>query len=541
MNAIAKSETLDPITLEVLWTRLISAVDEAALTLHRTSFSTVVRESHDYTCMLLDVEGRAVAQATRSIPSFIGTLPATVKAFLKRYPAETLAPGDVLITNDPWFGTGHLPDLTIAQPLFRGSRLVGFAGAIAHMPDIGGRRRSPDNREIYEEGLQIPILKLYEAGRLNETLMAMIRKNVRVPDEVAGDMHAMVGACGHMQVGLTTLMDEYQLTSLDRLAGEYIGRTETAMRNAIEMIPDGDYYAETWIDSFDTAKPLLICTRLTVAGGDLVVDFEGTALQNNSPLNAVLGYTAAYSIYALKCVLLPEVANNEGIYLPIKIKAPEGCFLNVRYPSAVEARATVGHYSTSAVLNALAQALPDSVPAESGIPLHGFTISGRRNGRAFSGIFFFNGGFGARPDADGPSTLSFPTNVSNTPVEMLERFFPIRFHEKVFIPDSGGKGQYRGGLGQRVVMEVTEAEHVSLSLLSQRLSFPAVGRQGGGNGRAERLLLNGEPVEGGKPFQAKAGDVFTLELPGGGGYGPAEERDPGLVAWDHEQGFVEAE
>jgi N-methylhydantoinase B len=388
---------MDPIIVEILWTRLVSAVDEAALTLHRTSFSTVVRESHDYTCMVLDPEGRAVVQATRSVPSFIGTLPMSVRAFLEKYPAATLRPGDVILSNDPWIGTGHLPDLTLAAPIFHDGRLVGFAGAIAHMSDIGGRRRAPDNRDIYEEGLQIPILKLYEAGRLNDTLMEVIRRNVRVPAEVTGDIHAMVGAAEKMGQGVVKLLGEYGLDDLEPLGVEVIGRTERAMRRAIEAVPDGEYRTVTMIDSFDTKAPLRIECAMRVDGDRLNVDFSGSSPQNPSPLNSVLGYTRAYSTYALKCVLLPDVPNNEGNVRPISIDAPEGTFLNPRYPAAVEARATVGHYTTSAILNTLAQALPERVPAESGIPLHGFTIRGRRAGKPFSSIFFFSGGQGARP------------------------------------------------------------------------------------------------------------------------------------------------
>ena len=511
-----KLDELDPITVEVLWTRLISVIDEAALALHRTSFSTVVRESHDYTCMVLAPDGQSVAQATRSIPSFIGTLPMSVRAFLAKYPADTLRPGDVIISNDPWIGTGHLPDLT-----------------------IGGRRRAPDNKDIYEEGLQIPILKLYEAGRRNETLYEIIRQNVRVPDEVSGDIHAMVGACQRMSTGVTDLLAEYAMPDMWGLANRIMDLTEAAMRRAIEQIPDGSYSSVTKIDSFDSQNSLEMQCRIDIRGAELVADFAGSSPQNPSPLNSVLGYTQAYSTYALKCVLLPDVPNNEGNFRPIAIQAPEGCFLNPKYPAAVEARATVGHYCTSAIFNTLAKALPDRVPAESGVPLHGFAMSGWNNDdRPFSTIFFFNGGQGARPDQDGISTLSFPTNVSTTPVEVLERGVPVRIHDKSFLPGSGGAGKFRGGLGQRVAMEITSPRPVTLVVLSQRLNFPPVGRNGGENGSLEKILLNGDEVEGGTPFRLNKGDVITLDLPGGGGFGVAQEREPKLHAADMADGLV---
>ncbi|MDP6831890.1 MAG: hydantoinase B/oxoprolinase family protein [Alphaproteobacteria bacterium] len=532
-------DTLDPITVEVLWTRLISVIDEAALALHRTSFSTVVRESHDYTCMVLAPDGQSVAQATRSIPSFIGTLPMSVRAFLEKFPAETLRPGDVIISNDPWIGTGHLPDLTIAAPIFHGDTLVGFAGAIAHMADIGGRRRAPDNKDIYEEGLQIPILKLYEAGQRNETLYEIIRQNVRVPDEVSGDIHAMVGACQRMSTGVTDLLAEYGMADLWGLANRIIDLTQAAMQRAIAQIPDGVYSSVTKIDSFDSQQPLEMQCRMEVKGEELTVDFAGSSPQNPSPLNSVLGYTQAYSTYALKCVLLPDVPNNEGNSRPIAITAPEGCFLNPAYPAAVEARATVGHYCTSAIFNTLAQALPDQVPAESGIPLHGFAMSGwTSDDRPFSTIFFFNGGQGARPDQDGISTLSFPTNVSTTPVEVLERGVPVRIRDKSLLPGSGGAGKFRGGLGQRIEMEITASRPVTLVVLSQRLNFPPRARQGGENGSLERILLNDKEVEGGTPFRLDKGDVITLELPGGGGFGASGDRAPVLHEADLMDGLA---
>jgi N-methylhydantoinase B len=529
---------LDPITIEVLWTRIISVIDEAALTLHRTSFSTVVRESHDYTCMFLAPDGQAIAQATRSIPSFIGTLPMSVKAFLRKFPAETLRPGDVIISNDPWIGTGHLPDLTLAAPIFHGDELVGFAGTIAHMADIGGRRRAPDNKDIYEEGLQIPILKLFEGGVQNETLYDIICQNVRVPDEVMGDIHAMVGACKRMQLGVTALLTEYAMENLWELANRIIDLTQRAMEKAIDQIPDGTYFAKTPIDSFDSRNPLEIQCQIIVSGNKLSVDYTGSSPQNASPLNSVLGYTQAYSAYALKCVLLPDVPNNEGNSRPISITAPDGSFLNPKYPAAVEARATVGHYCTSAIFNTLAKALPERVPAESGIPLHGFVISGWNGERPFSTIFFFSGGQGARPGLDGISTLSFPTNVSTTPVEILERSVPVRILDKTFLPGSGGVGEYRGGLGERVALEVTSERPVSLVILSQRINFPPRGRQGGENGSLERILLNDQLVEGGLPFQLKKGDTIVLELPGGGGFGPVGKRAPGLIQQDQKDGLI---
>jgi N-methylhydantoinase B len=343
-----------------------------------------------------------------------------------------------------------------------------------------------------------------------------------------------------MGQGVAALLGEYGLPDLAAIGGEIIGRSEAAMARRIAEVPDGDYQATTMVDSFDTGRPLKMVCTIHVRGDSMAVDYAGSSPQNASPLNSVLGYTRAYSTYALKCVLLPEVPNNEGNVQPISIDAPEGTFLNPRYPAAVEARATVGHYTTSAVLNALALALPERVPAESAIPLHGFTIRGQamRDGRQkpFAAIFFFSAGFGARPGADGPDTLSFPTNVSNTPIEVLEAVLPVRIREKTLRLGSGGAGQWRGGDGQRVVLELVNPEGANMVILSQRLRFPPLGRQGGANGALERVLLNGEPVQGERPFELKQGDIFTLELPGGGGFGDPALRDPALRARDLAEG-----
>ncbi len=360
-----------------------------------------------------------------------------------------------------------------------------------------------------------------------------------MPDEVSGDIHAMVGACQRMSIGVTGLLAEYAMADMWGLANRIMDLTEAAMRRAIEKIPDGTYSSVTKIDSFDSENPLEMQCRIDIRGAELVVDFAGSSPQNPSPLNSVLGYTQAYSTYALKCVLLPDVPNNEGNFRPITITSPEGCFLNPKYPAAVEARATVGHYCTSAIFNTLAKALPERVPAESGVPLHGFAMSGWNNDdRPFSTIFFFNGGQGARPDQDGISTLSFPTNVSSTPVEVLERWVPVRIHDKSFLPGSGGAGKFRGGLGQRVAMEITSPRPVTLVVLSQRLNFPPVGREGGENGSLEKILLNGDEVEGGTPFRLSKGDIITLDLPGGGGFGMAQERSPEFHEADVRDGLV---
>ncbi len=523
----------DPIALEILWKRLISIADEAAVTLYRSSFSTVVRESHDYTCMLLAPDCSAVAQSTRSIPSFIGTLPASLRHFVKRYPPDALRPGDVLICNDPWFCTGHLPDITMITPIFFDQRLVAYAGCIAHMTDIGGRVRAPDSLVLYEEGLQIPISKLYREGNLNEDVIAFIERNVRVPDQVRGDLEAQIAANGIMARRLEELLREYHLWNLSVLAGQLQSLSEKAMRRAIEEIPQGEYPYEADVDSFDPSLPLHLRVLITVRGDRMEIDFSGSSPQTDSALNTVMNYTYAYTCYAVKALLCPDVPNNEGAFRPILVIAPEGCVLNARYPAAVAARATIGHYLPGMVFGALGSALLKKVPAESGSPLFGMAIYGiDDHGRRFSGLFFINGGQGASYRKDGLSCVSFPTNVSNTPVEILESAFPIQIVRKELARNSGGAGRFRGGLGQEFTIRISSQNPCSISLFSQRSKFPPKGLAGGKDGSVGKIFLNGRPIGAGKPLVLRKGDRLTIQTPGGGGFGEPKERSFSLLQRD---------
>lgn len=530
---------MDPINVDIIHTRLVATVDEAALTLHRTSFSTVVRDSHDYTCLLMDARGRGIAQASRSIPSFLGTLPVTVQAFLDKWGSEGLRVGDVLATNDPWLGTGHLPDLTVAMPIFRDGMLVAFAGAIAHLPDVGGRRRAPDSVDIYEEGFQIPPSKIKREGHWDETLIDLLRANVRVPDEVVGDVHAMVGACERLASGTMSLLRHYRLDDLSALADSVIARTDRAMRRAIAMLPPGTYRSSTPVEQMDGSVRTIECT-LTVDGEALDIDFAGSSPQARGSLNSPLLYTQAYALFAVKAMLLPHVANNDGTGAAVTIRAPAGTMISAQRPSAVEARAAVAHFVPVAVLNALAQALPHRVPAESTAPVQGIGLRGTHHGRPFAGLVFLAGGQGAHAGGDGVPCLTFPTNVNCTPTEVLEEKYPVRVIEKTLIPDSGGAGRHRGGLGQRVSLQNVGDSEILATLLTSRASHPARGRQGGGAGRTERILVNGQPVSVTKALTLQPGDMLTLECPGGGGWGPPAERDRQAIERDLLNGYVTA-
>jgi N-methylhydantoinase B len=529
----------DPVTLQVLWSRLIALVDEAAATLVRTSFSTVVRESYDFSCVLTDAEGNSLAQSQASIPSFIGCLPRTVRHFLGRFPPATLRTGDVLITNDPWLATGHLPDVSVARPIFRDGRLVAWAASVAHAPDIGGKMRSPDARDIYEEGVQIPPMYLARAGELDRTLLTLLRTNVRVPDQTLGDLMAQLSALEVGERGLLRLMDEYGLEDLRALAESVIGSSERAMRAAIGGLPDGEYRGELQTDGLAVAVTLKM--KLVVAGDEIAIDFAGSSPQVERGINCVPAYRDAYTVYGLKCALTPVVPNNDGAFRPITITCPGGTIVSPVPPAPVGARVLIGHYMPTLVFLTLARAVPERVAAAPGSPLWCTNQSGvDRKGRRFSTMFFHNGGMGASAHKDGGTCLTFPSNVSNTPIEVVEGQTAWRFECKEIVPDSGGSGRFRGGLGQRIEMRSVASGSMAVSFLAERTRVAAPGLFGGHDGALGQVNLNGQPIDPKLTHIVQPGDLLELITPGGGGFGPPRERDPALLARDREMGYVTA-
>ena len=531
------SSRFDAITLEVLWTRLISVVDEAAKAIVRTSFSTLSNEANDFACMLTDARGYALAQNSGSIPSFIGTLPATVRHFLRAMGAAAMRPGDVLITNDAWMGTGHMSDVCVLKPIFRAGRLVAFSATTSHMPDIGGRLRAIEAREVFEEGIHIPLMKLMREGRTDETLIEMIRANVRTPDQTVGDIWAQAGANELMEKRLLALMDAAGLETLEELADELFTRAEQAMRSAIRAVPDGTYRYAMRTDGVD--EPLDYRVALTIAGDEITADYAGTSPQQPRAINCVLAYTYAMTAYAIKCALLPGLANNEGMYRPMLVTAPEGSLLNPRFPAAVVSRAVTGHYVPVLLFGALHQVIPDRVMAGAGSPLWAVQQTGlRADGRPYTNIFFFNGGMGATPTKDGEHVLSWPSNISSTPVEVAERNSPLFFREKRLTSGSGGGGRFRGGLGQDIVFVCESDVPIVASFMAERTKFQAPGFAGGVDGGLGDVQINGVSIDNRRQHVLKRGDVVLVRTPGGGGYGAPTQRDPVAVERDRALGYL---
>ncbi|MGD9033625.1 MAG: hydantoinase B/oxoprolinase family protein [Desulfobacteraceae bacterium] len=540
-------QKFDPITLEILWRRLLSIVDEADSTVARTAFSSLLRDAHDYTCMFTDRKGRELAQGTFATPGQSGAMALGIKNLVRELPRDSYKQGDIFITNDPWALAGHLNDVCVMSPIFYEDRLAAFTACVFHHSDIGGRVAS-DNHEVFEEGLFVPLVKLYDGGVLNEPVMEMIRWNVRTPDEVTGDIRSQIAANHVCAEKICQMLEGNNLDSLDDLADEIIGRTEKSMRDAIERVPDGVYRAEGIVEQMEGQDDIVIKAAVEVKGSDIIVDLDGSSGQVGWGGNVVYNFTYAYVHMAIKSMFDPEIPNNDGTAVPISMKAPEGSVVNCKFPAAVAARLQIGHFLTEVIYRALAGALPDRVIAASGgTPATMNVMYGKRHdGQPFHSVRIRGGGMGASSSTDGHYVAIFPANGANTPVEILESDTPLIVEKRALLTDSGGPGKMKGGLGRRVVLRIPDDEYaplppVNLGMQSGRFRYPPEGLFGGKNGSKAQFLVNGEP---GNPYgltQLNPGDVVTMDAAGGGGYGDPLEREMELVESDVIEGYVSIE
>ncbi len=522
---------LDGIELEILWSNLISAASEQARALQRIAFSPVVREAGDLACALLDRKGRMIAQAVTGTPGHINTLAAAGAHFVDKFPPDSLSEGDVLITNDPWLSAGHFFDISVVTPVFRKGRVIGFFGSTIHHTDIGGYGVGAGARDVHEEGLWIPRAKLYEKGVPNELLFDIIRHNVRTKDEVMGDIAAQVSSGRVGAERLQLLCDRHGLDDINELSEEIIRRSEEATRASIRKLKGGTYHGESRFDIPGGAEILLRCA-LTIDSekGEVHVDFAGSSGPSPHGVNVVLNYTHAYSTFALRSTLDPELPNNYGSLKPISVTAPEGCIVNAKYPSPVAARHVVGMYVPMPILKALYQVAPEQVLAEGAGAVWTFQVQGRNDrGEPFtSAMFNYSGGMGARRTKDGLGATCYPTGVAAVPVEVLEAAMPIQFTRKELMAGSGGAGAARGGDGQIIAFHLRTRDPWLLNAVPSRLKIGAEGFDGAGDGRPGRFLINGKDSAQANKMVMAPGDEVVLETPGGGGYG-AEKR-PGAAA-----------
>ena len=538
MASPKKTREFDPIELELLWRRLISMVDEAAAAMVRTSFSTLVRESYDFSCVITDAAGQSLVQASESIPSFIGTLPETVKHFLRFFPPDQLAPGDVLITNDIWLGTGHLPDITLAKPIFLDGRLVAFSATTAHAPDIGGKIRSPEPREVFEEGLQIPPMKMIAAGKTDETLVTIIRKNVRTPDQTMGDLWAQVVALDLMEDRLRNLMEGYGLPDLTDLAREIQGRCETAMRAAIRELPDGTYKSELKTDGL-METPITLRMELTIKGDEIMMDFAGTDAQVDRAINCALCYTNAMAMYGVKVCTSPNLPNNEGAWRPITLKAPEGCIVNPQFPAPGGSRMLIGHYVPMLVFGCLGQIVPERVMAACGSPMWGMNQSGVRGRRqALRQHVLLQRRHGRQHAA----------RRRDLPLLAVQRQLDLdrdqRAHRAAALPSQEAQARLgrrrppsrRSGPGDP---DRKPQRHADRRVVPRRADAVSGVRHRRRQGRcAGRARINGKKTDPKKQYVVHKGDTVSLGTPGGGGHGDPRQRDHAALAADIDSGYV---
>ena len=537
--------TVSQVAYQVMWNRLISIVEEQAQALVRTAFSTSVREAGDLSAGVYNAQGQMLAQAVTGTPGHVNAMADAVPHFMRRIGVETMAEGDVYITNDPWEGTGHLHDITVCTPSFHNGALVGFFACTAHIVDIGGRGFGADANSVYEEGLYIPTMRFADKGAVDRTLVRIIRGNVREPDQLVGDIYALAtcNEIGHRR--LIDMMKEFQLTDLQGISDFILTNSHDATVARIAALPQAEADGHMRIDGYDT--PIDLRVRVSFRGDHVMCDWAGTSGLDKKGINVPLVYTKAYACYALKCAIAPEIPNNAASLAPFRLTAPENSILNAVHPAPVALRHVIGHMVPDTIYDALDKILPETVPAEGAGCLCNFQVSVRPRtdaapppgARRAEVLTFNSGGSGARPTLDGMNTTAFPSGVMTMPVEATEQVGPVIIWRKELRPDSGGAGAQRGGLGQFMDVGVREGHEFDIQAMLDRVHHPARGRRGGHEGAPTLIAQDdGTPMKGkGKQF-VPHGRRVNMAFPGGAGYGAPQDRDRARVRRDLVLGYI---
>jgi len=536
---------LSEIELQVMWNRLLAVVEEQAQVLLRTALSPIVREAGDLSAGIFDRQGNMLAQAVTGTPGHVNSMAESVKHFIRAFPLETMQPGDIYITNDPWMGTGHLNDFVLTTPAFHRGRLVGLFSCTSHLNDIGGIGFGPDGTDVFMEGLYIPLLKLADRGKLNETLMAMIRANTRLPIDTEGDVYSLAGCNDVGCQRLSEMMDEFGLEAIDALSEHITSRSRLAVLQAIAALPKGKWANAMTVDGYD--EPLTLACTVEVSAEGIHVDYTGTGAAVRRGINVPLAYTTAYTVFGLACIVGKDIPNNAGSLSPLTVSAPPGSILNAPKPKAVASRHVIGQMLPDVVFGALRQPIPDRVPAEGTSCLWNLNVRGETEDAGLGNYGFTmavtsNGGTGARPMKDGLSATAYPSGVKGTPVEIAESITPLIFWRKELRADSGGAGRTRGGLGQHIEVGSRIGKPFELLAAYDRIDHPPRGRDGGRDGAAGVVALNSGTKLKGKGFQLiPPDDRLIVMTPGGGGIGDPKERDRAAVAGDVAEGLVTAQ
>lgn len=529
--------------LQVMWNRLLAVVEEQGQTLIRAAFSPIVRECGDISAGVFDYQGRMLAQAVTGTPGHINTMAEAVKTLRDRFPVQDMKPGDIYMTNDPWLASGHLNDFLLMMPVFHQNRVVGFTACTSHLVDLGGQGMGPEGSDVFDEGLLVPPCKLVDTGEVNALLMDIVKANSREPVANEGDIYALIACCEAGAESVSRMMRDFGLSDLDALSAYIIETSRRGTVDAIREIPPGTYRHALQVDGYQ--DPITLAGSLTVTVDGIHLDFEGTSACSDKGINVPLNYAAAYSVFALRCIIGPDIPNNAGSLGPFTVSGPPGCILNAERPAPVAMRHTLGQMTPDLVFGCLFQAVPDRVPAEGAsamydLPLRHTAEAMRSGGNTFAVELVHNGGTGARPTSDGLSATAFPSGVFGSQVEIAEASAPITIRCRELRRDSGGAGRYRGGLGQRLDVTPSGPDAFLVFLSVERIRFPAAGRHDAAAGAPGRIRVTGRPedIPGKGVLRIDPGETLIFETPGGGGYGPPSERTRSLVRRDLEQGLI---
>ena len=537
------NQKMSVIELQILWNRLIAIVEEQAQTLMRTAFNPIVRESGDLSAGLFDLKGRMIAQAVTGTPGHVNTMANSVRFFLDKYPLKDMHPEDIYLTNDPWKAAGHLNDFMLVRPCFHQGQLIGFTSCTSHLADLGGLGFGPDGSDVLDEGLFVPIIKLVDAGKLDENFMSILKSNSRVPIEVEGDTYALMTCveCGSRRT--SECLADIGITDLVQISDYIIDTSRDQTRALINALPQGIYHYDMRVDGYDA--PLDLVAKMTIGKGDITVDFSGSSGRSTKGINCPLNYASAYACFALKCALAPDIPNNEGALAPLVITAPADSIVNAQYPAPVAMRHVVGQLLPDVIFGCLHQAVPGRVPAEGTCCLWDLPMRGGYSGSGhtkFATELVHNGGTGGRFGKDGLSATAFPSGVMGSLVEITESVSPLIIWRREYRPDSGGAGEFRGGLGQ--ILEISSSEDAPISLFAalDRIYHAPRGREGGKDGECGALSLsNGAQLRPKGEQVIPAGERLIVLTPGGAGYGNPHDRDPALIAQDIEFGLTSPE
>jgi N-methylhydantoinase B len=531
---------LSELRKQIMWNRLIAIVEEQAQTLLRTAFSPIVRECGDLSAGVFDLRGRMLAQAVTGTPGHINSMAVSVGHFIDAFPLPAMREGDVYITNDPWMGTGHRNDFVVTTPVFRRGKLVALFSCTSHLTDIGGIGFGPDGTDVFMEALGIPFLKLFDRGAINETLVAIVKDNTRLPVECEGDLYSLANCNEIGARRLVEMLDEFGLEDIEGLANHVIDSSRNAVLTAIGKLPKGSWTNTMTVDGYD--EPVVLAAKLTIREDGITVNYDGTSPQSRRGINVPATYTAAYTMFGLASALAPEVPNNAGSLAPFTVTAPPGSILNAQRPAPVMSRHVIGQMLPDVAFGCLRQVLPDKVPAEGTSCLWNIILVGHNPSteQQFVSAIVTNGGTGARPTKDGLSATAYPSGVRGSPIEVVEATTPLLFWKKQFRAGSGGAGRYRGGHGLEIEIENRSGQNLILQAAFDRVLNPARGRDGGRDGERGSLSLKsvGIKLKGKGAQDIPASERLVVHTPGGAGLGNPDERDIALVERDLRDGLV---